>query len=86
MKCYVPTALLGLSCPLACFGFVPHQLRVPRIIAPAKKAALLQPLQVVSDLKIPKPTKSDEKDAPFTIPLEEICLDDIPKVGGYVKR
>jgi hypothetical protein len=84
MKILNYIAILSLTCPLACFGFVPHNHPpiVLKIVPTRKKTALIQPLQVVSDLKAPTTTYSNEKDITFTIPMDEISLDDIPKVGG----
>jgi hypothetical protein len=81
-------AIIGLTSPLAslCFVIPPPSARTTSSSSLSKKAVILQRLQVVSDLNVPQITKPEKEEVPFTIPLEEICLADIPKVGGYVKR
>jgi hypothetical protein len=61
------------------FGFVPYTATTK-----ALQNIIVNPLRVSSDLQIPEIVEADGKNVPYTIPLEKICLEDIPKVGGYV--
>ncbi|KAG7358588.1 phosphoenolpyruvate synthase [Nitzschia inconspicua] len=80
MKIFVVAAFLGS--PSACFGFV-----APLTTSTYYKevTAPILPLRVVSDLKKSTISKHDDtpsRTVPFTISFDEICLEDIPKVGG----
>jgi hypothetical protein len=87
MKSFLSVAtLVLLSASPACFGFVPHHVSSTTTTAFRKTTTLLPPLQVVTDLNIPNSKKSGDSQLEYTIPLEDICLEDIPKVGGYVKK
>ena len=70
--------ILVLSSNAVC-GFVPYATRTRTTTF---QRALVKPLGVVSDLKTSDEAASSNKGVPYTIPLDKICLEDIPKVGG----
>jgi pyruvate,water dikinase len=56
---------------------VPYATRTKTV-----QRTLVKPLGVVSDLEISDEAASSKQVVPYTIPLDKICLEDIPKVGG----
>jgi pyruvate,water dikinase len=82
-KLIASAALLAMTSASTCLGFfVPPCVSTKAYTIPDTRC-LAPPLQVVSDLKIPKTTNCNEDDVPeYTIPLDQISLDDLPKVGG----
>jgi hypothetical protein len=68
-------ALLGLA-PFAAFGFVPN----PLLRTPPRRTRFALRETIASVKESPKAAEKDNKQ--YCIPLEDIKLDDLPKVGG----